>query len=340
MNTTQRVTVLMPVYNGGKFLSEAIESILNQTYREFEFLIINDGSTDNSEEIIKGYNDSRIIYVENEKNIGLIQTLNKGLGLINSDYIARMDADDISFPTRLEKQIKFMDQNKDIAVSGTSIQLFDERGWKKNYIVRKDPLQIKTQLLFYSALMHPTVILRRKIIVEGNFTYNEAHQSLEDFGLWQKISFEHKLSNIQEVLLKYRINESGITQVAEKDMDKRDIMQMRVYQQAFEYLNVSIDNKELKKYRLFIAGSAFNDKDNIAIIAKLLKSLKRSIENDGYDLGMFYKIMNGYFRKNCSNSGFNFQESSDIYKEFFTDLFKYSFTDKLKFAIRRYLFKY
>ncbi|NGP46765.1 glycosyltransferase family 2 protein [Bacillaceae bacterium SIJ1] len=161
MNTFKKVTVLMPVYNGAKYLSEAIESILNQTYKEFDLLIINDGSTDNSEEIINRFSDDRIKYIANDKNIGLIRTLNKGICLVRSEYIARMDADDISLPMRLEKQIKFMDEHQDIAVSGTSVLVFNEKGTIGKSIVSKDSNEIKTRLLFHCALMHPSVIIRK-----------------------------------------------------------------------------------------------------------------------------------------------------------------------------------
>ncbi|HKQ33129.1 MAG TPA: glycosyltransferase family A protein, partial [Thermodesulfobacteriota bacterium] len=116
---TPKVTVLMTVYNGEKFLNEAIDGILNQTFRDFEFLIINDGSTDGSREIIKSYKDPRINLVDNESNIGLTASLNRGLSLAGGEYIARQDADDISLPERLEKQISILERNPDIALLGS-----------------------------------------------------------------------------------------------------------------------------------------------------------------------------------------------------------------------------
>src|SRR5580698_9685158 len=106
-----KVTVLMPVYNGEKYIKEALESILQQTFIDFEFLIINDGSTDNSVSIIKSFNDNRIRLIHNEKNSGLVYSLNKGIGLSNGEYIARMDCDDVSIPERLEKQVGFLNSN-------------------------------------------------------------------------------------------------------------------------------------------------------------------------------------------------------------------------------------
>ena len=120
------VTVLMPVYNAEKYLAEAINSILNQTFTNYELLIINDGSTDKSEEIILKYSDKRIRYIKNDKNIRLVATLNKGIELAKGKYIARMDADDISVPTRLEKQITLLENNEDIGVCGSFLYVFGE----------------------------------------------------------------------------------------------------------------------------------------------------------------------------------------------------------------------
>lgn len=336
MNTT-KVTVLMPVYNGEDHLSEAIKSILNQTYKEFELLIINDGSTDKSEEIIKGFNDERIKYVVNNKNIGLIKTLNKGLGLINSEYIARMDADDISLPTRLEKQIKFMDQNQDIAVSGTSILVFNNKGIVRKEIVSSDPKVIRTRLLFYPALMHPTVIIRKRIIDKGKFTYNEAHKSVEDFGLWQKMSVNYNLSNIPEILLKYRINDAGITQLAKKDINKQDFMHTLVYKQTFDSLGMKVSQEDLMLFRFFLTGRAFTDSESIISIARLIKSIKDTIINLDFDIDTFNSAISRFFRINSIGISLNYSETNELYKEHFQNAFKYTIKEKMKFLIKRYL---
>ena len=135
MISFQKATVLMPVYNAEKYVAEAIDSILNQTFNDFEFLIINDGSTDNSLDIIKSYDDPRITIINNETNLGLSHTLNKGIELARGEYIIRMDADDISLSIRLEKQIEFMDSNQHIGICGSWIQTFDKSGnqsiWNK-----------------------------------------------------------------------------------------------------------------------------------------------------------------------------------------------------------------
>ena len=150
----------MPAYNAEQYICEAIESILNQTYKDFEFIIINDGSTDRTKEIIKSYNDPRIVYLENEKNSGIVVTLNKGLDFATGEYIARMDADDVASPKRFEKQVAYMGKNKGIGVLGTGIIIFGEGMAEKSYSFSSNARQAKADLFFNSSLAHPTVMIR------------------------------------------------------------------------------------------------------------------------------------------------------------------------------------
>ena len=157
------VTVLMPVYNAAPYLREAIDSILNQTYSDFEFLIINDGSTDETESIINSYNDPRIVYLKNETNIKLISTLNKGIELAKGKYIVRMDGDDISLPTRIELQVQFMENNESVGLGGTFIRSFGGAiEGKVGYSTTHE--EIKFKLLFDTHFPHPTAIIRKQIL--------------------------------------------------------------------------------------------------------------------------------------------------------------------------------
>ena len=148
-----KVTVLMPIYNGERYLGEAIDSILGQTLRDFELLIIDDGSTDGSRGIIESYSDSRINLVRNDCNLGLVATLNRGLELSRGDYIARMDCDDIALPTRLEKQVQYMDHNPEVGLCGTCYQWFDEKS-TKTVLLAEDDGSIRLTLAFENAFGH------------------------------------------------------------------------------------------------------------------------------------------------------------------------------------------
>jgi glycosyltransferase involved in cell wall biosynthesis len=218
MNKLPRVTVLMPVYNGENYLRQSIESILQQTYGDFEFLIINDGSTDGSEEIIRSYNDPRIRLINNEANCKLVATLNRGLTLARGYYLARMDCDDISLPTRLEKQVNFMDRCQDIGVCGTWLKLFGRAGSDDVWKVPKDSETIRSFMLFYSVIYHPTVIIRKEILKKHDLNYDTGYFAAEDYALWIRLMEHSKASNLQEVLLLRRIhsNSVGVTQRPEQ----------------------------------------------------------------------------------------------------------------------------
>ena len=214
-NNNPKVTVLMPVYNGEKYLREAIDSILNQTFTDFEFLIINDGSTDSSVEIINSYDDSRIRLIHNEKNLKLVASLNKGMDLARGKYIARMDCDDISLPDRIEKQVIFMDENPDIVVTGTWVENIDINGDFINIV--KPPVGGDMESLYWrpSPLIHPSVMMQKNIIEK--YKYDLAFMHAEDYELWLRISKKYKIDNIPEVLLKYRIHNCNISKIYRKE---------------------------------------------------------------------------------------------------------------------------
>ena len=196
-----RISVLMPVYNGEKYLRQAIDSILSQTFRDFEFLIINDGSTDATVEIITSYTDTRIRLIHNDTNLGLIATLNKGLDLAHGEYIARMDCDDISLPKRLAKQVSFMDRNSDVGICGTWIQFIGSNRIKKYPLTHE---AIKVYLLFNCPLAHPSVMIRKDVLRKNDLYYDINYKHAEDYELWTRCVNVIKLANIPEVLVKYR----------------------------------------------------------------------------------------------------------------------------------------
>lgn len=205
-----KITVLMPVYNGEKYLSEAIESILNQTLKNFEFLIIDDGSTDNSVKIIKSYSDQRIRLIHNEKNLGLITTLNRGINLATEEYIARMDCDDVSLPERLATQVKFMDNHKEIGVCGSWIKTIGKNIDYKNKFFTK-PEEIKTSLLFNTSLAHPSIIMRREMLLKYNLRYDINYPHAEDYELWSRSIKHFSLANIPKVLLLHRLHADAVS---------------------------------------------------------------------------------------------------------------------------------
>lgn len=202
------VTVLMPVYNGEKHLRESIGSILDQTLEDFEFWIINDGSTDGSERIVNSYNDSRIKLLRNEMNIGIAETLNRHIRQVRSKYIARMDADDIAFPARLQKQVRFMDENPEVGVCGTWMRLFGDTESIMRYPASH--ALIKIDMLFCCPIAHPTVMMRKSIAEEVNILYRTDFQAAQDYELWSRVIDVVRFANLQEVLLKYRTHKDQV----------------------------------------------------------------------------------------------------------------------------------
>lgn len=204
------VTVLIPVYNGSKYLKEAIESILTQTYNHFELLIINDGSTDNSEEIILSFEDSRIRYISNSTNIGLIGTLNIGINSAKGEYIARMDQDDFSVCDRIEKQVDFLNNNKEIGLVGTAFQFIGDENYHSYFL---DNDSIKLALLFYNSLSHPSVMFRKEICIQHSLFFKEEYIHAEDYKMWTDFIIKTKVANLSEILINYRKHETQISQV-------------------------------------------------------------------------------------------------------------------------------
>ena len=231
----------MAVYNGEKYLREAIDSILNQTFTDFEFIIINDGSTDSTKDIILSYNDKRIKLINNEKNLFLATSLNKGIKLAKGKYIARMDADDISLPERFEIQYKFMEENQDIDICGTWFQMFGD----ENRIVKHPETndEIKFAMFNNSALGHPTIIFNSRI--KPLFVYEEKQLGFEDYKLWLNLAISVKISNIQKVLLKYRWHNKNMTQtIIEKNSHLIDNIRIQYIK---EQINVNINKNNAKK---------------------------------------------------------------------------------------------
>lgn len=211
-----RISILLPVYNGSRFLPESFESILAQSFRDFELLTINDGSTDNSEEIILDYKakDDRIVYIKNETNIGLQATLDKGLSFAKGDYIARIDSDDIwCDKDKLKKQIDFLEKNPDHALIGTAMETINEDGkvLEKIHFPQTDET-IRQRLLFSSQFAHPSVMMRGRALDEiGFYSQEKKYQNVEDYELWLRIGTKYKFANLPDICLQYRIHGSSMS---------------------------------------------------------------------------------------------------------------------------------
>ena len=284
-NITVPITILMSVYNDEIFLEEAIRSILIQTFSNFEFIIIDDGSKDKSLRIIKNFKDKRISLLENNNNIGLSASLNKGMKLSKGKYIARMDADDISLPERLEKQYNFMERNPNIGILGTGYHLINKSGeGMGTYIYPDNPVEIHWKLLTGPVFPHPTVMLRKKVLIENNLSYNEEYLATQDYELWCRMIHYTEGSNLPQALIKYRNHDQSKSKT---ESDKQE--QLRI--------KVSADSL-VKNYQL-----PHITMEQTAIIGVIVNSDIRSLKKT--DLEKVYKIffhVLSQFRKKVSSS--------------------------------------
>jgi glycosyltransferase involved in cell wall biosynthesis len=204
-----QVSVIMSAFNAEKYIGEAIGSILAQTYPSFECIIINDGSTDTTEEIIKSFSDNRLVYIKNNNNLGLIESLNKGILLAKGNYIARMDADDIALPERLQEQVALFDQKKDAMVVGSDYYLLT--GNKLKYVRNEnDSTYLKTTLLFSTCFAHPTVMIKNVFKAQG-ILYDTSSLHAEDYKLWTELALLGEFYNVNKPLLKYREHANQIS---------------------------------------------------------------------------------------------------------------------------------
>jgi len=208
------VSVLLPVYNGSRYLRKAIDSILGQTFRDYEFVIIDDGSADNTMEIIKSYRDERIRAIH-QNNKGLAATLNIGIVLCNGTYIARMDSDDISMPTRLEKQVTYMENHPRCALLGTRAEIWiGDKRTDRFHDHPTDNLSLKFELMFDNYFVHASVMLRKSALEDlGGYTTDPVRQPPEDYELWSRFARKYEVANLPERLTIYREFPNSLSRV-------------------------------------------------------------------------------------------------------------------------------
>jgi glycosyltransferase involved in cell wall biosynthesis len=228
------ISVVLPVYNGEKYLSESISSVLSQTFTNFELIILNDGSTDSTEAIVESFSDSRIRYIKNDTNLGLIKTLNRGVSLARGRYIARMDADDRCSADRFFEQHHFLENNSDYVLCGSWVKTIDAEGIITGRIKRIEESElIRTNMLFTTPFIHPTVMIRSNLLKSNPYSESAVH--CEDLELWPRLAAkqDYKFFNIKKYLLDYRIHDQNISVV---NLDFQNRNKLRVLRPFVESL--------------------------------------------------------------------------------------------------------
>jgi len=237
-----KVSVILPTYNAATHLEKAINSILGQTFENFELIIVNDGSTDNTSEVLAKYTDPRIIVLTQE-HLGLPKALNKGIAAARGIYLARQDADDISLPQRLKKQVEFLDQNLSYGLVGSWTQIITPEGpTLRQHTHPTSNGQLQIQLLMNNQFVHSAVMLRASCLkITGLYSENPEHFPPEDYDLWLKIAQHFPVANIPQVLLQYLELPNSISRTKEELINARAAKMAREAIQVTPGLNYSND---------------------------------------------------------------------------------------------------
>lgn len=255
------VTVLLPVHNGAQFLKEAVDSVLCQTLTDFEFLIVDDMSVDESPAIIRSYSDPRIHYIRSDKRLKLAGALNLGISRAKGEFVARMDADDICCKDRLEKQVFHMRKHKDLILCGSAIDSFGN-GVLSRRVYPRGSEYIRTYLLFDNPFAHPTVMWRSDYFKRTNLQYDVSYYPAEDYALWSDLVLQGKCDNLVEPLLRYRIHPASMTRSDSNNMDEQA---MRIHRDLLTLLGLDPTDEELFVHRFGCTNRLYPRSDTFAL---------------------------------------------------------------------------
>ena len=250
------VTVLMSAFNDAAFLPEAVDSILRQTFGNFEFLVIDDGSTDGSARLVAAVRDPRMRVVRNEEHLGLTRSLKVGVELARGQYIARMDADDVALPERLEKQVALLMKRSEIGVLGSACYIIDQIGREVGLLqMPEDDLQIRWTSLLANPFAHPTIMFRRDVLISRNLNYDEAFPTTQDYDLWMRMLRYTCGANLGEPLMRYRTHGDRVTsKFREVQLRNHDIVALRTIKEQLP--DFAIPSEQVSQLReLFVGGS-------------------------------------------------------------------------------------
>jgi glycosyltransferase involved in cell wall biosynthesis len=285
MNDNPYITVLMPVYNCEQYIHDAVRSILNQSYTNFELLVIDDASADNTASIIKSFSDERIHFIEKPKNTGYTNSLNYGLTLAKGKYIARMDGDDISLPERFEKQVAFLEANPDVVVCGTTYKIL---GSPKSITIPQTHDAIKIGLLWGNCIAHPSVMIRKEALDPFSKPYDTLKEPAEDYDLWVRLLAEGKLHNLPEVLLEYRTYSNQVSRKRAEEQKRSDI---ETKFKLFDYLHIEWDTSETEFLEQQFKKTEAIDFDDIPVFKHIQKKLAHANRIEFFKPSLFNQYL-------------------------------------------------
>ncbi len=264
-----KISVILPVYNCESYIAGAINSILEQQFTDFELIVVNDGSSDTTEQVVRSFTDNRLKYYNNERNLGIVPTLNFAVTKASAPYIARMDADDVSYPERLMLQYQFMEAHQDVAVCGAFLKVMD-----KEEIVRcpENHEDIFFELLINNVIAHPVVMFRKSVWAKHRLQYEEKWFPAEDYMLWVKFAQFSKLHNLQLPLLDYKIHEASIS-VSKKDLQIQKMTEIKCMHLLESLKIYAADNFSVLEKAL-----SFHFSDSFEYVNQLNKLFKQIVD--------------------------------------------------------------
>jgi len=291
MNENKTVSVLMPIYNVEKYLAEAIQSILDQTFADFELILLDDGSTDKSGEIAQSFIDNRIIYHLNEKNLGVANNLNIGLKMAKGKYIARMDGDDISLPERLQIQIDFLESHPDVDLCSCGLEMFGNENTV--WIRDTDPEKVKITMIFYSPILHATSVWRKEAFESHQLFYNQEAFPAEDYDLWARAIFYCRMVNIPQVLYRYRIHGIQVTKTDHRAAERDRTIKLEYLRKALP----SLDEKERIAFVDKFVNQKGIDPKNVNELKTLYKKvLEANQQNHFFEQSLLQNQLSKYYQ--------------------------------------------
>lgn len=330
------VSVVMSAYNASAYLREAIDSILGQTYSHFEFIIINDGSSDETESIIHSYTDKRIVYTKNETNLGLIASLNKGLKLAKGEFIARMDADDIALENRLSEQVRVFGNYPKAVIIGSDYYSLSKNKLS-THTNKDDSDYLKAVLMFSTCFCHPTVMMRN-IFKKVDIEYRKEYVHAEDYKMWTDLVKQGEFHNVNQPLLKYRSHDS---QIGAKYHEAQLLISARIRNEYLNELGFKLSNEEIRV--LNIIGNNVFITSGVLLKRIEVVLLKLKSENERvnvFNVNSFNIFLNKFWTDSCGYTNLGLTAYKVYSKSQLSKLNRVSRNDKTKLLAKCMLRKF
>jgi len=291
------VSIGMPLYNGEKYMQEAIDSILNQSYSNIDLIIVNDGSTDNSVAIAESYNDPRIRLFHNDQNRGVSYTRNKVIEFAKGDYLAWMDCDDISLPEKIELQVNLMEKNKNIDVCGTSyLQFFEDTVYYEDS-AKSEHEAIRSNFVFKPAtIFMPTAMIRMAVLKKDPIRFDESLPMAEDYDFFQRFCEKYQASNVTQTLFRYRDTPNSLTHGFENKKEERFVLKQKIYERILRGVSLEVKEADLLNHENCTNAVMFTDFQTYANCANHLRAIEEAnIKTETYDPIIMKKVLKEQF---------------------------------------------